>query len=124
MTALSESLLPMLICDVFSLSILTYLHFSWVRKPVLDKDTDLSWSVLDAQALEEAEVDFGQSLVTCPEVPQKRQSLLSRQHCHSWGVSFPYFPSFEQRSGMVNFFCLEVEPLPLVEPELLFFCLE
>src|SRR5882724_10730555 len=36
MTALSESLLPTLIHDVFSLSILTYLHFSWVRKPVLD----------------------------------------------------------------------------------------
>ena len=42
---------------------------------------DLSWSFLDAQALEEAEVDFGQSLVTCPEVPQKRQSLLSRWCC-------------------------------------------
>ena len=36
MTALSESLLPMLICDIFSLLILTYLHFSWVRKPILD----------------------------------------------------------------------------------------
>src|SRR5882724_340285 len=36
MTALSESLLLMLICDIFSLSILTYLHFSWVGKPVLD----------------------------------------------------------------------------------------
>ena len=31
-------------------------------------------------ALEEAKVDFGQSLVTCPEVPQKRDNLLSRQH--------------------------------------------
>src|SRR5882724_9003921 len=105
MTALSESLLPMLICDVFSLSILTYLHFSWVRKPVLDKDTDLSWSVLDAQALEEAEVDFGQSLVTCPEVPQKRQSLLSRWHCHPWGVRLLSFLSFEERLGIVDFFC-------------------
>jgi len=38
-------------------------------------DTDFSWSVFDTLALEEAEVDFGQSLVTCPEVPQKRQSL-------------------------------------------------
>ena len=36
MTALSESLLLTLIHDVFSLLILTYLHFSWVRKPVLD----------------------------------------------------------------------------------------
>jgi len=36
MTVLSESLLPTLICDVFSLSILTYLHFSQVRKPILD----------------------------------------------------------------------------------------
>ena len=42
------------------------------------EDTDLSWSVLDTQALEEAEVDFGQSLETCPAVPQKRQSLFSR----------------------------------------------
>ena len=27
----------MIICDVFSVSILTYLHFSQVRKPVLDR---------------------------------------------------------------------------------------
>src|SRR5882724_9590224 len=82
------------------------------------------WSVLDTWDLEEAEVDFGQSLVRCPEVPQKRQSLLSRQCCCSCGVSFPSFPSFEERSGVVDFFCLEVEPLPWVELELLFFCLE
>jgi len=36
MTALSESLLLTLIHDVFSLSIPTYFHFSWVRKPILD----------------------------------------------------------------------------------------
>src|SRR5882724_11815739 len=84
---------------------------------------DLSWSVLDAWALEEAEVDFGQSLVTCPEVPQKRQSLLSRWHCLSWGVSFPSFLSSKERSEVVDFFCSEVEPLPWVEPELLF-CLD
>src|SRR5882724_10010906 len=87
-------------------------------------DADLSWPVFDALALEEAKVDFGQSLATCPEVPQKRQSLLSRQHCLTWGVSFPAFPSFEERSGVVGFFCSEVEPLPWVEPEYLFFCLE
>ena len=84
------------------------------------EDVDLSWSVLDTWALEEAKVDFGQSLVTCPEVPQKRQSLLSRWHCHSWGVSFPSFPSFEERSGVVDFFCLEVELFLWVE--LLLFC--
>src|SRR5882724_8970537 len=84
---------------------------------------DLSWSVLDAWALEEAEVDFGQSLVMCPEVPQKMQNLLSRWHCLSWGVSFPSFLSFEERSGTLGFFCSEVEPLPWVEPELWFFCL-
>src|SRR5882724_3526439 len=50
---------------------------------------DLSCSAFDAWALDEAEVDFGQSLVTCPETPQKRQSLLSRWRCLSWGVSFP-----------------------------------
>src|SRR5882724_1575284 len=60
----------------------------------------------------------------CPEVPQKRQSLLSRWHCLSWGVSFPSFPSFKERSGVVDFFCLEVEPLPWVELKLLLFCLD
>src|SRR5882724_8444055 len=88
------------------------------------EDMDLSWSVFDALALEKAKVDFGQSLAMCPEVPQKRQSLLSRRRCLSWGVSFPSFPSFEERSGVVAFFCSEVEPLPWVEPELLLFCLE
>jgi len=34
------------------------------------------------------------------------------------------FPSFKERSGVVDFFCLEEEPLPWVEPELLLFCLE
>src|SRR5882672_4192882 len=47
------------------------------------EDADLSCSVLEAQALEEAEVDFGQSFATCLEVPQKRHSLLSRQRCCS-----------------------------------------
>src|SRR5882724_13599706 len=60
----------------------------------------------------------------CPEVPQKRQSLLSRRCCLSWGVSFPSFLSFQGRLGVVGFFCSEVEPLPWVEPKLLFFCLE
>src|SRR5882724_7689379 len=87
-------------------------------------DTDLSCSVFDALALEDAKVDFGQSLAMCPEVPQKRQSLLSRRRCLSWGVSCPSFPSFEERSEVVGFFCSEVEPLPWVEPELLLFCLE
>ena len=43
------------------------------------EDADLSCSDLDAWALAEAELDFGQSLATCPAVPQKRQSLLSRR---------------------------------------------
>src|SRR5882724_11373700 len=81
-------------------------------------------SVFDTLALEEAEVDFGQSLATCLEVSQKRQSLLSRRCCLSWGVSFLSFLSFEERSGVVDFFCSEVEPLPWVEPKLLFFCLD
>src|SRR5882724_3777253 len=87
-------------------------------------DMDLSCSAFDARALDEAKVDFGQSLVMCPEAPQKRQNLLSRWCCLSWGVNFPSFPSFEERSGVVDFFCSEVEPLPWVELELLFFCLE
>ena len=33
------------------------------------EDMDLSWSVLDVHALEEAEVAFGQSLTMYPEVP-------------------------------------------------------
>src|SRR5882672_5433089 len=86
------------------------------------EDMDLSCSVLDAQALEEAEVDFGQSLVMCLEVPQKRHSLLSRQRCRSWGISLLSFPSFEERSG-VDFFRSEEEPLLWVEPELSF-CLD
>src|SRR5882724_11903053 len=86
-------------------------------------DADLSCSAFDAWALDEAEVDFGQSLVTCLEAPQKRQSLLSRQCCLSWGVSFPSLPSLEDRSGVVGF-CLVVEPLFWVEPELVFFCFE
>ena len=82
------------------------------------EDADFPWSVLDSQALEEADVDFGNSLATCPEVPQKRQSLLLRQHCCSWGVNLLSFPSFKEMSGVVDFFCLEVDPLLLVEPEL------
>src|SRR5467141_5344165 len=85
---------------------------------------DLSCSVFDTRALDEAEVDFGQSLATCPEAPQKRQSLLSSRRCLSWGVSFPSLPSLEDRSGVVAFFCSEVEPLLWVEPELVFFCSE
>ena len=38
MTALFESLLPKVICDIYSVLIPTYLHFSWVRKHVLDTD--------------------------------------------------------------------------------------
>src|SRR5882672_765610 len=87
-------------------------------------DEDLSCSVFDARALEEAEVDFGQSLATCPEAPQKRQSLLSSRCCLSWGVSFLSFLSLEDRSEVVAFFCSEVEPLLWVEPELVFFCFE
>jgi len=40
MTALFESLSLMIICDVFFLSNLTFLHFSQVRKPILDSLVD------------------------------------------------------------------------------------
>src|SRR5882724_4045649 len=73
-------------------------------------DADFSWSVFDTLALEEAKVDFGQSLAMSLEVPQKRQSLLSRWCCLSWGIIFLSFPSLEERSGVVDFFCSEVEP--------------
>jgi len=43
MTALSESLLPMLICGVFSLLILNFLHFIQVGKPILDTHLHFSW---------------------------------------------------------------------------------
>ena len=43
---------------------------------------------------------------------------------HDEEHSFLSFLSFEERSGVVDCFCSEVEPLPWVEPELLFFCLE
>ena len=42
------------------------------------ENADLSLSDLDTWALEEAKLDFGQSLATCPVVPQKRQNLFSR----------------------------------------------
>src|SRR5882724_7283806 len=38
MTALFESFSLTIILDVFSLSIPTLLHFSWVGKPVLDRE--------------------------------------------------------------------------------------
>ena len=40
-------------------------------------DVDLSCSVLDTLAFDVADVDFRHSLAWCPELPQKRQSLLS-----------------------------------------------
>ena len=43
----------MLICDVFSLSIPTYLHFSWVRKPVLDNVDEFNTRLLDSFSGEE-----------------------------------------------------------------------
>jgi len=47
------------------------------------EDADLSCSSAGCSGFGEAEVDFGQSLAMCPEVPQKRHSLLSRQRCCS-----------------------------------------
>jgi len=47
MTALFESLLLMLICDVFSLLIPTFLHFSQVGKPILDSIIKLPTAVKD-----------------------------------------------------------------------------
>ena len=64
---------------------------------------------------------------------------MSRQHCLSWGVSFPSFPSFDETLGVDVFlgsedlplfkeledellllFCLDCkEPLPLLEDNLL-----
>src|SRR5882724_2529250 len=49
MTALSESLPSMVICDVYSVLIPTYLHFSQVRKPVLD--TTAFWLHLTSSTL-------------------------------------------------------------------------
>jgi len=43
---------------------------------------------------------------------------------HDEEHSFLSFLSFEERLGVVDFFCLEVEPLPWVELELLLFCLD
>jgi len=54
----------------------------------------------------------------------KEAKLVVKTALSFLGVSFPSLPSFEERSGVVGFFCSEVEPLPWVEPELLFFCLE
>ena len=43
--------------------------------------SDCPSAVLAAWALEAT--DFGQSLVTCPAAPQKRQRLFSKRHCLS-----------------------------------------
>ena len=44
--------------------------------------------VLDAD-----EDDLGHSLARCPELPQKRQRLLSKCRLHSSAVSLPSFPN-------------------------------
>jgi len=54
-------------------TVLSFLEYELV-------DMDFLCLVLAAQDLEEAEVDFQQSLVMCLEMPQKRQSLLLRHH--------------------------------------------
>ena len=55
MTALIESLLLMIICDVFSSSILTYFHFSQVRKPILDTGLLSSTKILNNIGILESE---------------------------------------------------------------------
>jgi len=82
---------------------------------------DLSWSDLDAQALAEAELDFGQPLAMCPVVPQRGKAVV-RRPWHSCGVSFPSFLKFLRKVGSGGLFCLEEEPFP-GRAELLFFCL-
>src|SRR5882724_10239355 len=57
-------------------------------------------------------VDFGQSLVMCPEVPQKRQSLLSRWHCCSCRVSLLSFPSFEESQEWWTSSVRKLSPCP------------
>jgi len=60
MTALFVSLLLTTIHDVFSTLILTYLHFSQVRKPVLDTPTakwSTSHAILALSALEDLELE-------------------------------------------------------------------
>src|SRR5882724_2368253 len=87
-------------------------------------DADLSGSVLDTLAFDVADVDFGHSLAWCPELPQKRQSLLSIWRCRSCGVSLPSFPNFDERSGVADFFGSEEDPLPCEEPDWVFFNFE
>jgi len=84
------------------------LGFMWSLQKVnpsgskLEVDADLSCSALAAQSL--AADALEQSLAMCPELPQKRQRLLSSQHWCSWGVSLPPLLNFVER----------LELLPLV----------
>src|SRR3979490_2803059 len=68
-----------------------------------------------ALALEELEVDFGQSLATCPGRPQNIQRLKLKRRCRSCEVSFPSFPNLSERSG--PFFILPELLLELLLPE-------
>ena len=49
---------------------------------------------------------------------------MSIQHCHSCGVSLLSFPSFDERSGVVDFFRSEEDPLPCEELDWVFFDFE
>jgi len=67
-------------------------------------------------ALDEAEVDFGQSW-RCVQKHHKRGRACVKMVLSLWGVSFPSLPNLEDRSGVVGF-CSVVGPLFWVEPEL------
>jgi hypothetical protein len=58
--------------------------------------------VLAALALDAREEALGQSLTTWPDCLQNMQSWFSKQRFRSSGVSLPFSPSFDERSGFVE----------------------
>ena len=76
MTTLFESLSLMLIHDVFSRLIPTYLLFSWIRKPILDRDPE-QCTVLFFAHTPWSPIGFNLRLHSPPTLP-------STLHCKSW----------------------------------------
>ena len=64
--------------------------------------------VLAARAFKALDVDFGQSLATCPARPQNIHSLLLKQCLCSAVVSLPSLPNFEEMSGLEELELAEV----------------
>src|SRR5882724_6946967 len=77
MTALFESFSLTIILDVFSLSILTLLHFSWVRKPVLDRNLDMMDPIFFGE-VPHCSMNAGPLSVMTSATPPQQQKISSK----------------------------------------------